>query len=95
MTDTGRLNGRRVVVEDGTGLSMADTIENQQVWPQQRNQRPGCGFPQAALCACFCLQTGALLSYELGNKKSHELPMLRKQWNTFKAGDIFLRDKGF
>jgi hypothetical protein len=95
MTDTGRLNGRRVVVVDGTGLSMPDTIENQQVWPQQRNQRPGCGFPQAALCACFCLQTGALLSYELGNKKSHELPMLRKQWDTFKAGDIFLGDKGF
>jgi hypothetical protein len=95
MTDTGRLNGRRVVVVDGTGLSMPDTADNQQVWPQQRNQKPGCGFPSASLCACFCLQTGALLSYELGNKKSHELPMLRKQWNTFKAGDIFLGDKGF
>ncbi|MFT7222632.1 MAG: hypothetical protein ACI82Z_000155 [Cellvibrionaceae bacterium] len=35
------------------------------------------------------------MSYELGNKKSHELPMLRKQWGTFKAGDIFLGDKGF
>ncbi len=95
MTDTGRLNGRRVVVVDGTGLSMPDTTGNQQVWPQQRNQKPGCGFPRASLCACFCLQTGALLSYELGNKKSHELPMLRKQWDTFKAGDIFLGDKGF
>ncbi len=95
MTDTGRLNGRRVVVVDGTGLSMPDTTDNQQVWPQQRNQKPGCGFPRAALCACFCLQTGALLSYELGNKKSHELPMLRKQWDTFKAGDIFLGDKCF
>jgi hypothetical protein len=47
MTDTGRLNGRRVSVIDGTGLSMPDTIENQQVWPQQRNQRPGCGFAPA------------------------------------------------
>jgi len=37
----------------------------------------------------------SLLSYETGNKKSHELPMLRKQWNTFKPGDIFLGDKGF
>ena len=95
MTDTDRLNGRRVVVVDGTGLSMPDTAGNQQAWPQQRTQKPGCGFPSAALCACFCLQTGALLSYQLGNKKSHELPMLRKQWDTFKAGDIFLGDKGF
>ena len=93
--NSARLNGRRVVVVDGTGLSMPDTTDNQQVWPQQRNQKPGCGFPQASLCACFCLQTGTLLSYELGNKKSHELPMLRKQWGTFEVGDIFLGDKGF
>lgn len=95
MTDTGCLNGRRVVIADGTGLSMPDTVENQQAWPQARNQKPGCGFPRASLCACFCLQTGAVLSYEMGNKNSHELPLLRKQWNTFHAGDIFLGDKGF
>jgi len=91
----GGLKGRRVVVVDGTGLSMPDTAENQTLWPQQKNQKPGCGFPQVALCACFNLQTGGLLSYETGNKKSHELPMLRKQWSTFKSGDIFLGDKGF
>ncbi len=86
---------RRVVVVDGTGLSMPDTKENQAVWPQQKSQKLGCGFPQATVCACFCLQTGGLLSYEVGNKKSHELPMLRQQWNTFKPGDIFLGDKLF
>jgi hypothetical protein len=89
------LNGRRVIVVDGTGVSMPDTKANQQVWPQQRNQKPGCGFPQAAICACFNLHNGALLSYELGNKKSHELPLLRKQWDTFKAEDVFLADKLF
>ena len=94
-SDIGWLNKRRVVVVDGTGISMPDTAENQQLWPQQRHQKPGCGFPQAAICACFCLQTGGLLSYEVGNKKSHELPMLRKQRATFKSGDIFLGDKGF
>ncbi len=93
--DRKRLQGRRVVVADGTGVSMPDTPANQDVWPQPRSQRPGCGFPQAALCACFCLQTGGLLSYEVGNKKSHVLPLLRKQWSTFKLGDIFLGDKGF
>ena len=93
--DSNYLNGRRVVVVDGTGVSMPDTKDNQAVWPQQKNQKSGCGFPQASICACFCLQTGGLLSYEIGNKKSHELPMLRKQWNTFKTNDIFLGDKGF
>jgi len=90
-----RLQGRRVIVVDGTGLSMPDTVKNQDEWPQQKNQKPGCGFPQAALCACFNLANGALLSYELGNKKSHELPMLRQQRGTFEKGDIFLGDKGF
>jgi hypothetical protein len=32
-TDT-VLQSRRVVVVDGTGISMPDTDENQQVWPQ-------------------------------------------------------------
>lgn len=89
------LNNRRVVVVDGTGLSMPDTPDNQHVWPQQKMQKPGCGFPQATVCACFCLQTGSLLSYRLGNKKSSELPLLREQKETFSEGDIFLGDKGF
>ncbi|MDX8390752.1 MAG: IS4 family transposase [Mariprofundaceae bacterium] len=89
------LNGRRIIVVDGTGISMPDTEENQKIWPQQSGQKPGCSFPQATICACFNLHNGALLSYEVGNKKSHELPMLRKQWNIFKADDIFLGDKGF
>jgi hypothetical protein len=89
------LENRRVVVVDGTGISMPDTVENQHIWPQGRQQKPGCGFPQAFICACFHLQTGALLSYELGNKKSSELLMLREQWDTFNSGDIFLGDKGF
>ena len=93
--DAGRLNSRRVVVVDGTGLSMPDTEANQQAWPQWASQKPGCGFPQATVCACFCLSSGTLLSYRVGNKKSNELPLLRDQWETFKRGDIFLGDKGF
>ena len=95
ISDKNYLNGRRVIVVDGTGVSMPDTTENQLVWPQQKLQKPGCGFPVASICACFCLQTGGLLSYQIGNRKSSEQAMLRKQWDTFKAGDIFLGDKGF
>jgi len=49
------LNERRVIVVDGTGLSMPDTEENQKKWPQYKSQKPGCGFPNAAICACFNL----------------------------------------
>jgi len=94
-TQTGLLKNRRVVVVDGTGLSMPDSPENQAVWPQSSTQKPGCGFPSARVCACFSLESGSLLSYAIGNKKSNELPLFRKQWQMFKVGDIFLGDKGF
>lgn len=93
--ESGLLNNRRIIVVDGTGVSMPDTPENQGVWPQWSSQKPGCGFPNARICACFSLESGALLSYAIGNKKSHELLMFRKQWKMFKRGDIFLGDKGF
>jgi len=88
-------HNRRVVVVDGTGFSMPDTSANQQEWPQSANQKPGCGFPAGRICACFCLDTGGLLSHRIGNKKSHELPLLRDQHSTFRNKDIFLGDKAF
>lgn len=95
MPETGLMNNRRVIVVDGTGISMPDTSANQEIWPQSSTQKLGCGFPMARICACFSLNSGALLSYALGNKKNHELPLFRQQWNTFKRGDILLGDKGF
>jgi Transposase DDE domain len=93
--EIGLMNSRRVIVVDGTGISMPDTLANQEDWPQPSTQKLGCGFPVARICACFSLKSGALLSYALGNKKNHELPLFRQQWNTFKQGDIILGDKGF
>jgi hypothetical protein len=95
ISETDLLDNRRVIVVDGTGVSMPDTPESQEVWPQYSSQKQGCGFPTARICACFSLESGALLSYAIGNKKSSELPLFRKQWNIFKRGDIFLGDKGF
>ncbi|MGJ8676248.1 MAG: hypothetical protein ACSHX0_01890 [Akkermansiaceae bacterium] len=92
MTERGFLKGRRVVVVDGTGVSIPDTPANQEEWPQQRQHKEVCGFPTARICACFSLAIGGLLSFEVGNKKSAELPLFRKQWETFKKGDVFLGD---
>ena len=89
------LNGRRVIVVDGTGVSMPDTSENQTQWPQSSSQKIGCGFPSGRICALFSLDTGGLLSYAVGNKKNHELPLFRENWSTFSQEDIFLGDKGF
>lgn len=95
MPESGLLNNRCIIVVDGTGVSMPDTLTNQKAWPQLSMLKAGCSFPVAHICACFSMQTGALLSYKIGNKKSSELTMFRKQWQTFSENDIFLGDKGF
>jgi len=89
------LFNRRVIVVDGTGVSMHDSVSNQTTWPQPKSQKIGCGFPQAKICALFDLSSGVALSYGIGNKKSHELPLLREQMDVFKQNDIFLGDRGF
>ena len=89
------LVGRRVISADGTGMTAEDLAENQAMWPQYRNQKVGCGFPQLRLCALFNLYTSTTLSYRIGNKKSHELKLLREQRESFKKDDIFVGDKGF
>lgn len=87
---------RRVIVVDGTGLTAPDTKDNQKQWPQQKQQKEGCGFPSLRVCACFSLKTGGVLSYRTGSKKSHELRLFRDQWDDlFQPGDINLADKMF
>src|SRR6185312_15608690 len=41
--------GRAVKVVDGATITMADTPENQQAYPQSRAQAPGVGFPIARI----------------------------------------------
>ena len=39
--ESSQFNNRRVVVVDGTGVSMPDTPENQTTWPQQKKSNSG------------------------------------------------------
>jgi len=84
-----------VKVVDGTGVSLPDTLKNQRAYPQSRGQKPGCGFPIIKLVGVFSLATGALLDYAKGNKHQHELGLLQRLLDTFKAGDLVLADRGF
>ena len=87
--------GLRVKVVDGTSTSLPDTAKNQRAYPQPGGQRPGCGFPLLKLVGIFSLATGAWLDYAKGNKHQHELNLLQKLMDQFKAGDLVLADRGF
>lgn len=86
---------RKVVVVDGTGIKLPDTQDNQQVYPQPSNQRPGCGFPVMQVVACFCLHTGALLHWVSSKLTAHESPLLRSLIAWIQKGSIVLGDRGF
>jgi hypothetical protein len=87
--------GRRVKIADGTCLSMPDTVANQLQWPQNSNQKPGCGFPQLKVVGLFCLHSGALVEVAHDDKHHHEIILARRLWPLLQPNEILLTDRGF
>jgi len=87
--------GLRVKIIDGTSTSLPDTAKNQRAYPPSGAQKPGGGFPFLKRVGVFSLASGALLDYAKGNQHQHELNLLQKLLDHFKAGDLALADRGF
>jgi hypothetical protein len=88
--------GRVVKLFDGSTVSMPDTPENQEAFPQSRTQAPGVGFPLARIGVLFSLAVGTVL--ELGirrwaGKHQSELSMLRDIIPSLEAGEVLLTDR--
>jgi hypothetical protein len=91
-------HGRRVKSVDGTTVSMPDTPENQQEYPQPKSQKPGVGFPLARLVVIFCVVTGAVLEMAISpyrGKLTGETVLFRTLWERLETGDIVLADRYF
>lgn len=91
-------HGRRVRVADGATITMPDTAENQAEYPQQKNQKPGCGLPIARILVVFSLAVGTVLDaairpYE--GKQTGENSMFRSLHDRLAAGDVVLADRYF
>lgn len=87
--------GLRVHVVDGTTLTAPDTPENQAAFPQQKGQRPGCGFPILRLLAFFALATGMIAGWIHGAYGQSELALLQLLWEQLRPGELLLGDRGF
>ena len=73
-------HGRRVLIADGTTVTMPDTPENQAAYPQHCRQKPGCGSPIAQMVVLLCLATGCVLDAAIGRrtgKQTGEHALLR------------------
>ena len=90
-----RWQGRPVKVVDGSGISMPDTPENQEHYPQSKKRTPGCGFPEMRIAALFSLATGVLLRCAYGSRYVSERALFRQLWDYLEPGDVVLADRGF
>ena len=90
--------GRRVRVVDGTTVTMPDTEENQAAYPQQKNQKPGCGFPIVRLVVVFSLAVGTVLDAALSKyegKLTGENSLFRGLHGLLEKSDVVLADRYF
>ena len=87
--------GRHVKVIDGSSVSMPDTPENQEVYPQPKSQKPGCGFPIAKIGVIFSLATGAAVALAIDVLNNHDLKLARKLYKELNPKDVLLGDRAF
>jgi hypothetical protein len=91
-------NGRSVFIADGTYVSMPDTPENQEAYPQPVVQQEGIGFPLARLAVLLSLATGAchdLAIAPYAGKGTGETSLLRQLYDALQPGDVVLADALF
>jgi hypothetical protein len=96
--DLWKWNGRSVFIVDGSHVSMPDTEENQAVYPQVPNQKPGLGFPLARITVALSLATGACHDLAIApyqGKGTGEKTLFRRMYDTLKPGDVVLADALF
>lgn len=86
-------HGHRVKLVDGSTVRLADTPENQEVYPQPKTQKPGCGFPSARIVGVFDLLTGALADLAVDALTVAETTLFRSLWGRLEPGDVVVADR--
>ena len=87
--------GRKVKVIDGSTVSMPDTPDNQNEYPQPSSQKTGCGFPLAKIGALFSIATGAAVALAIDVFNTHDIQLARRLYEFLSPGDVLLGDRAF
>jgi len=61
--------GYRVKLVDGTTITLPDTLDNQEKYPQHDHQLEGIGFPLVRLVALIYYSSGSILGVNMGPYK--------------------------
>lgn len=105
--ETGKLSAKKALIDwkvfgrslkgvDGSSIIMPDTKENQKIFPQQKGQKKGLGFPIARIVVVMSLTVGTVLAYAIGaftGKGTGESSLLRSIFDCIEQDDILLGDR--
>lgn len=86
--------GRRVLLADGTCVSMPETKPLVSEFGRTAKQRKR-GFPVARIVALISLAAGVVLDAAVGAYRKHERHLLRELWRSLVVGDVLVADRGF
>lgn len=93
-----RWKGRRVLLVDGSTISLPDTPENQAEYPQSSSQAEGLGFPVMRVVALLSLATAMIHGLAIGpcsGKETGETALFRQLFGLLKSGDVVVEDRYF
>ncbi|HWB11303.1 MAG TPA: transposase [Pirellulales bacterium] len=91
-----RWTGLRVFLVDGFTVSMPDTPENQEAYPQPTSQQEGLGFPLLRGLVSLSLATAMVHGFATGpysGKETGETALLRELLDRFHPGDVIVADR--
>ena len=88
--------GLHAKLVDGFTFTMPDTPENQEAFPQLKEQHPGVGLPIARACTVVSLATACVCDVAMGpfeGKETGETALLRDMLDAFDEGDVVVFDR--
>jgi hypothetical protein len=91
-----RWKGLSVSLVDGFTVSMPDTPENQEAYPQSASQQEGLGFPVLRGLVSLSLATAMVRGLAVGpcvGKETGETALLRELLDRFHPGDVMVADR--
>ena len=90
-----RWKGMRLKAIDGSSVTLADTSENQALYPQHSSSKPGCGFPIMGIVGVVDLGHGGWEGFATCIWKEHDARVAPRALKYISKGDLLLADRGF
>ncbi len=94
--DDWRWKGHRTFLVDGFTVSMPDTPDNQEAYPQSSSQQAGVGFPMLRGVVLLSLATAMVNGLATGpcqGKETGETALLRELFWRLRRGDVVVGDR--